>query len=302
MAAQNVAHGFDYENQPASPDNNIKSKEGGRSSIDRGAETADADDLLAVLGYQSELSRNRSTWQVAFMSFVLASVPYGLATTLYYPLVGGGPSAIIWGWLLVCTIMLCVAISLGEITSVYPTAGGVYYQTYMLSPPWCRNITAWICGWAYVLGNIVITLAVNFGTTLFLVGCVNIFQDSDGNGVWAAKDWHIFLTFVGITLLCNATSSLGNRWLPYLDVSILRKHPHCLIHTEMSTSPDRLLLFFGHSLVLFASLCVLLLSQKAAATRPVMHLGVSKQVPAGSPAGLGASACCMELMPHRLLA
>ncbi|KEF63234.1 uncharacterized protein A1O9_01211 [Exophiala aquamarina CBS 119918] len=218
MAAQPVAHstGFDYENQPVSS-NNIKTKEGGRSSVDRSAETAEADDLLAVLGYQSELSRNRSTWQVAFMSFVLASVPYGLATTLYYPLIGGGPSAIIWGWVLVCCIIICVAISLGEITSVYPTAGGVYYQTYMLSPPWCRNITAWICGWAYVLGNITITLAVNFGTTLFLVGCVNIFQDSEGNGVWAATNWQIWLTFVGITLLCNATSSLGNRWLPYLD-------------------------------------------------------------------------------------
>jgi len=231
MAAQPTAHstGFDYENQPVSP-SNIKSKEGGRSSIDRSAEIADADDLLAVLGYQSELSRNRSTWQVAFMSFVLASVPYGLATTLFFPLIGGGPSAIIWGWVLVCAIIICVAISLGEITSVYPTAGGVYYQTYMLSPAWCQNITAWICGWAYVLRNITITLAVNFGTTLFLIGCVNIFQDSEGNGVWAATNWQTYLTFLGITLLCNATSSLGNRWLPYLDVCILPQapSPYCL--------------------------------------------------------------------------
>jgi len=151
------------------------------------------------------------------MSFVLASVPYGLATTLYFPLIGGGPSAIIWGWVLLCCIIICVAISLGEITSVYPTAGGVYYQTYMLSPPKWRNITAWICGWAYVMGNITITLSVNFGTTLFLVGTINIFQDSEGNGVWAATNWQIWLTFVAITLLCNATSALGNRWLPLLD-------------------------------------------------------------------------------------
>jgi amino acid permease len=85
-----------------------------------------ADDALANLGYKPELSRNRSTLQVAFMSFVLASVPYGLATTLYYPLVGGGPVAIIWGWLAVCICVICVAASLGEITSVYPTAGGKF--------------------------------------------------------------------------------------------------------------------------------------------------------------------------------
>lgn len=83
-----------------------------------------SDELLETLGYTPELSRNRSTLQVAFMSFVLASIPYGLATTLYYPLIGGGPVNIIWGWVAVSLIILCVAASLGEITSVYPTAGG----------------------------------------------------------------------------------------------------------------------------------------------------------------------------------
>lgn len=77
-----------------------------------------------AMGYTEQMPRTRSTLNVAFMSFVLASIPYGLATTLYYPLVGGGPVDIIWGWLGVSLIIACVAASLGEITSVYPTAGG----------------------------------------------------------------------------------------------------------------------------------------------------------------------------------
>ncbi|KAK1985946.1 hypothetical protein LZ30DRAFT_583055 [Colletotrichum cereale] len=85
-----------------------------------------ADNSLEQLGYKPELERNRSTLQVAFMSFVLASIPYGLATTMIYPLAGGGPVNIIWGWLGVSLIIICVAASLGEITSVYPTAGGTY--------------------------------------------------------------------------------------------------------------------------------------------------------------------------------
>lgn len=104
------------------------------------------DDLLAVLGYESQLVRSRSTAGVAFMSFVLSSVPYGLATTLIYPLTGGGPVTIIWGWIAVCAIVLCLSASLGEITSVYPTAGGVYYQTFMLAPASYQRILAWICG------------------------------------------------------------------------------------------------------------------------------------------------------------
>jgi amino acid transporter len=222
--AQPATRQFDY-GHPDDPrqhnmydSNEYKGKEGDRI-VDGGSAPA-ADDLLNVLGYQSELTRSRSTLQVAFMSFVLASVPYGLSTTLYYPLIGGGPVAVIWGWVAVCLIILCLAISLGEITSVYPTAGGVYYQTYMLSPPWCRNITAWICGWCYFLGNVTITLAVNFGTTLFLIGCINIFTDADGNPIWATQPYQVFLTFLAITFLCNAISSLLNKWLPLLDVRI----------------------------------------------------------------------------------
>lgn len=54
-----------------------------------------AKDLLAAIGYKQELIQSRSTLQVAFMSFVLASIPYRLATTLYYPIVRGGPTTII---------------------------------------------------------------------------------------------------------------------------------------------------------------------------------------------------------------
>ncbi|KAK4662384.1 uncharacterized protein QC763_700110 [Podospora pseudopauciseta] len=182
-----------------------------------GNDSDDADGLLEAMGYKAELVRTRSTWHVAFMSFVLASIPYGLATTLYYPLQGGGPAVVIWGWVIVSLIILCVAASLGEITSVYPTAGGVYYQTFMLAPAKIRRLSAYICGWCYVVGNITITLAVQFGTTLFYVACVNVFTNSEGEEIWGAETYQIWLTFLAITLLCNAISAFGNRHLPLLD-------------------------------------------------------------------------------------
>lgn len=127
---------------------------------------------------------------------------------------------IIWGWLLVSLIILCVATSLGEITSVYPTAGGVYYQTFMLSSPRYRRIFAWICGWSYVVGNVMITLAVNFGSAQFIISCVQVFEKSPGVPIWQETTYQTFLIFLAITILCNAVSALGNKWLPWLDVSL----------------------------------------------------------------------------------
>ncbi|KAF4962380.1 hypothetical protein FSARC_9546 [Fusarium sarcochroum] len=176
-----------------------------------------ADDLLGNLGYTAEFSRNRSTLQVAFMAFVLASLPYGMSTTLYYPLIGGGPVNIIWGWVGVSFIIACVALSLGEITSVFPTAGGVYYQSFMLSPPRWRRIASWICGWFYLVGNVTIIVAVNFATTTFLISCINILGDDEDSPLIAGDAYQVFLIYVAITFTCASISTFGNRWLPILD-------------------------------------------------------------------------------------
>ncbi|KAF5484145.1 Amino-acid permease BAT1-like protein [Colletotrichum fructicola] len=191
-----------------------------RVSGDASGETL-ADDLLGHLGYDPQLKRNRSTAHVAFMAFVLAANPYGLATTLNYPLIGGGPVNIIWGWLLVALIVICVAASLGEITSVYPTAGGVYYQAAMLTPPKYRALASWICGWLFVVGNMSITLSVNFATAQFFGACINVFESEPGKGIFPGETYQVFLIFVAITLLCNAVSSLGNRWLPWIDTAAI---------------------------------------------------------------------------------
>lgn len=90
----------------------------------------------------------------------------------------------------------------------------------MLSPHWCRRITAWICGWNSVIGQITITLAVQYGTTLFLIGCINIFTDAEGNPIFANTTYQTYLIFLGIVIVCNLISSLGNRWLPILDVRL----------------------------------------------------------------------------------
>ena len=219
-----TAHAYGTQSDAYAAENDViprTSEKGRKVSLGKAPSEGalnDSDDLLAAMGYKSELVRSRSTLQVAFMSFVLASIPYGLATTLYYPVVNGGPVTIIWGWLAVSLIILCVAASLGEITSVYPTSGGVYYQTFMLAAPSYRKIASWICGWCFVVGNITITLSVNFATALFYVACINVFTDAEGNGIFAGTTWQVYLIFLGVTLLCNVVCVYANKWLPWLDV------------------------------------------------------------------------------------
>lgn len=99
----------------------------------------------------------------------------------------------------------------------------------MLAPTEWRREASWICGWLFVVGNISITLSVTFGTTLFVVACVNVFETAPGVGVLAGEPYQVYLIFVGITLLSNAISAFGNKWLPLLDASrtlVISLSPH----------------------------------------------------------------------------
>lgn len=192
----------------------------GHSTTMHDIKNRQADQELEDLGYVPELTRTKSLAHVVLMTFVLSAMPYGFSSSLYFSLVNGGPTTVVWGLLAVCLIILCLAASLAEITSVYPTAGGVYYQTFMLSPVRWRRLAAWICGWSVVAGTVIITLSVGVGTIQFLIACVNIFESEPGVGIWQPETYQVFLIYLAFTLLCNAIAALGNAKLHILDVSI----------------------------------------------------------------------------------
>ena len=91
------------------------------------------------------------------------AVPYGLAAPIATALIGGGPATMIWGLVLVAALTSTLALSLGEICSLYPTSAGAYYWTYKLSPPSSRVLLSWITGWMTLVGVWTISLSVNFG-------------------------------------------------------------------------------------------------------------------------------------------
>ena len=97
------------------------------------------------------------------MNAAIMAVPYGLAAPIATGLIGGGPATLIWGLVLVAALTSTLALSLGEICSLYPTSAGAYYWTYKLSPPRTRVLLSWITGWMTLVGVWTISLSVNFG-------------------------------------------------------------------------------------------------------------------------------------------
>ena len=127
---------------------------------------ADADAIrLAELGYKQELHRGMSGFSNFAISFSIISVLAGCITSYGIAMSSGGPIAISVGWPLVGIFVLCVALAMGEICSVYPTAGGLYFWAGRLARK-NKPVWAWYVGWFNFLGEVAVSAAIDFGAAL----------------------------------------------------------------------------------------------------------------------------------------
>ena len=127
------------------------------------AHTSEDEQTLHKLGYAQELFRAMGGFQNFAISFTIISILAGCLTSYYIAFLQGGPIAVTWGWLLVGLMSTIVALSMAEIASAYPTAGGLYYWASKLgSPAW-----GWFTGWFNLIGQIAVTAAIGYGLATF---------------------------------------------------------------------------------------------------------------------------------------
>ncbi|GLI73901.1 hypothetical protein PoHVEF18_002133 [Penicillium ochrochloron] len=173
---------------------------------------ASADEALARMGYKSELPRNLSMLSILGLSFAIMAAPYGLSTTLYITLADGLSVTIIWGWVFVTLISIAIAASLAEICAVYPTAGGVYYWSAMLSTRRWAPLMSFIDGWLTLVGNWTVTLSIIFGGGQLILSAIQLWKED-----FVANAWQTVLMFWAVMLVCTLVNIFGSRYLDLIN-------------------------------------------------------------------------------------
>jgi amino acid permease (GABA permease) len=118
---------------------------------------------LHELGYAQELKRSMSGFSNFAISFTIISILSGCLTVYQYGLLHGGPPVMVWGWLLVGVLVIFAGMSMAEICSAYPTAGGLYYWAAKLAPGNSAPIWSWFTGWFNLVGQVAVTAGISFG-------------------------------------------------------------------------------------------------------------------------------------------
>ncbi|MEU9044465.1 MULTISPECIES: amino acid permease [unclassified Kitasatospora] len=165
------------------------------------------DQHLRSLGYEPELVRRMGGFGNFAVSFSVISVLSGCMTLFGLGLVTGGPAVMMWGWVAVGLAVLLVGAALAEVTSAYPTSGGLYYMAQRLGGPrW-----GWTTGWLNLLGLLGGIAGIDYGAASFIAAFAGL--------QWGvAPTPSLILTiFAGVLLLHALLNVVGVRVVSLLN-------------------------------------------------------------------------------------
>ncbi|KAK9769713.1 putative Choline transport protein [Seiridium cardinale] len=122
----------------------------------------------------------------------------------------GGPTGLIYGLIVAVFYYSFIGLSLAELASSVPTAGGVYHwATIAAGPKWGRSVgffVGWInfYGWLFDLAALV-QIASNIVVQMY----------ATYHADYVGEPWHVYIAYVLILWLSTAVVIFANRLVPY---------------------------------------------------------------------------------------
>ena len=169
---------------------------------------------LHQLGYAQELRRRMSGFSNFAVSFTIISILSGCLTLYGFGMNTGGPAVIVWGWPFVGIMTLFVGLSMAEVCSSFPTAGGLYYWSAKLARK-NGGAWSWFTGWFNFLGQVAVTAGIDFGAAFFTTAFLNL------QWGYPATPGYTILIYGLILLLHGVLNQFGVRLVAILnDISV----------------------------------------------------------------------------------
>ncbi|KAI1628629.1 putative amino acid permease [Exophiala viscosa] len=187
----------------------------------------DDDLVLRAQGHEPELPRRFSRLSVLSLAFVITNSWVGFAATFGTALLAGGGPGVFWGSIIAFVVCSIITIGLAELASAYPSAGGQYHFTFMVSSPKYRAASAFVMGWLSSLAWGLVTVSAGVYVAQLIAGIATFFDET-----LVFERWQIYLLFVAINTLATLIVCVAPQLLPKIEViSLWSSLLACLIST-----------------------------------------------------------------------
>ena len=105
---------------------------------------------------------------------------------------------------------VAVAVSLAEIASAYPTAGGQYHWVAALAPQKYRHAASWFTGWISIGGQICLTASAALAGGLQYQGMVALNSET-----YVRKQWQGMMFYWAVLTYALIVNVFGSKILPH---------------------------------------------------------------------------------------
>lgn len=133
----------------------------------------------------------------------------GLNSSTQIALLQGGPSVLLYGMIISASMYMAIALTIGELASVYPTAGGQYHFASILAPRRFNRIISYMCGVLTMFSWIAIGAAILIVPSTQIVTLATYFNPS-----YEPKSWHLFFIYEAFGLIVYVYCVLALKKLP----------------------------------------------------------------------------------------
>jgi len=174
-----------------------------------------ADDVkLAELGYKSEFRREFSLIETISFAFSIMGVIGSVTSTYSFPLVSGGHVGMVFGWLIPCLFVMCIAASMAELASSMPTSAGLYYFSAKLAPPKYAALASWITGWANITGQVTLVCSIDFTCAQMITSAIAV----QSNGATVLSNGATYGILLAILFAHGIVCSAATRVLARINI------------------------------------------------------------------------------------
>ncbi|PWY81639.1 putative choline transporter Hnm1 [Aspergillus sclerotioniger CBS 115572] len=173
---------------------------------------ADEQRLAQMEGHTQELTRHFSILSLIGLASTTTISWTGLGLSIVTEINAGGPSAIIYGFILVTLLQSFLGASLAEFVSSYPTEGGMYHWIAAVAPRKWSAFLSFITGWLTVCGWIFTTASTNLIFAEVVQALYALYHPN-----LVIKTWQTFVIYQILNLLTAAVVLFGNKIIPALN-------------------------------------------------------------------------------------
>jgi choline transport protein len=164
---------------------------------------------------EGSLKRRFTTWSVISIGFGLTNSWFGISASLITGIVSGGPLLIVYGILIVTCVSYCIGITLSEMSSAIPSAGGQYVWSRVLAPKKYSSFLAYLCGSLAWAGSLFTSASMALAIAQELMGFWMLTHPNHNR-----QKWQLFVTYQLVNAFIFVFNCYG-KWLPFLATGVL---------------------------------------------------------------------------------